>query len=70
MYITWHFVDDKPQILGVFDEEKDAQEACELYDCYHFIEKNKIYQETEYITDIAFYKTDEGFKTYEDIVNK
>lgn len=68
MYIVWHFIDDIAQLNGVFDNEEDAQNACEIWDCYHFIEKNKSYNESINSTDVAYYKVPSGkFKTFAEI---
>lgn len=60
MYIVWHFENEKPQIQGIFDDEKQAQNACCEGDCYHFIEVNKIYKESTDTTDISLYKCPDG----------
>ena len=70
MYVVWHFIDDNPQLQGIFDKEEDAQNACELYDCYHFIEKNKLYLNTEDTTNLALYRVENGFITYKEIINE
>lgn len=68
MFVVWHFIDDVAQLQGVFDKEEDAKNACEVWDCYHFIEKNKVYTESVESTDVAYYKVPSGkFKTFEEI---
>lgn len=68
MFVVWHFIDDVAQLQGVFDKEEDAQNACEVWDCYHFIEKNKVYTESVESTDVSYYKVPSGkFKTFEEI---
>lgn len=69
MYIVWHFENNQPQVQGVFDNEKLAQEACVVGDCYHFIKLNKIYVETIESSDLCLYKcTDGKFKTRKQIL--
>ena len=70
MYIAWHFENGKPQIQGIFDNEELAQKACVAnFDCYHFIEMNKIYINSEDTTEICLYKNPDGtFKTRKELI--
>lgn len=71
MYLVWHFDNNHPQVQGVFDDEKLAQEACEVGDCYHFLELNKVYQETSEASDISLYKVADGvFKMAKQILSE
>lgn len=68
MFVVWHFVNDLPQLQGIFDLEEDAKKACEIWDCYHEMEKNKIYPENINTTELALYKVPSGsFKLAKDI---
>lgn len=65
MYMVWFFENNNPKIKGIFENEEFARKVCDIGDCYHPIELNRIYKEEVNITDIAQYKYPDGqFKEY------
>ena len=66
MFVVWSFKGEQAQLQGIFDNEKTAQDSCEIGDCYHYIHRNRVYKNEIDTSAISLYKCADGkFRCYQ-----